>query len=290
MKILGIIASSILKKINDTFTRTTSGSLGTSSSGNLWNAITGVWYANGTQAQSDTSVSSSSVAIAGFSLGPNVTATASVTLGTGIAFWVTDAGSWWAADSYSTQTGCSTCYDSCSCSSCNTCQDCSTVYDQCCTVYSCSAAGYSNTQRSGTDCYNRTTGAYQGPAACVSSTNCNPHQSCGPSYACAGYYDCNPHSCNCSTNYYLQLLSSSGGTFSEATGKTSLTSAAAAISVTTSGDSITAKAYSNTDMSTQLGSTLAYTATSPTKGSTVGIIKVPSSGQGSTIDNFTAQS
>lgn len=54
MRILGIIASSVQKAFaifSDNFNRTTSGELGTSSSGGLWKALRGVWFANGSAAE-----------------------------------------------------------------------------------------------------------------------------------------------------------------------------------------------------------------------------------------------
>jgi hypothetical protein len=66
------------------------------------------------------------------------------------------------------------------------------------------------------------------------------------------------------------------------------TTAIAAIWLQTSGDLITSKAYSDVAMTAQLGSTLTYTPTSPTKGTKVGIIKTPSTTQGSTVDSFSA--
>jgi hypothetical protein len=62
------------------------------------------------------------------------------------------------------------------------------------------------------------------------------------------------------------------------------------IYVTTTGDSITSRGYSGSNLTgSALGSQLSFTATSPTKGTSVGIIKGPSTGnQGSTTDNFLA--
>jgi hypothetical protein len=60
MPILGIIASSIQKAYNffsDSFNRTTTGSLGVSSSGSLWGSIRGTWFANGSSATSNDSAS-----------------------------------------------------------------------------------------------------------------------------------------------------------------------------------------------------------------------------------------
>lgn len=76
---------------------------------------------------------------------------------------------------------------------------------------------------------------------------------------------------------------------SEATSKVTLSSAAAAISVETAGNTITTKAYSDTAMTTQLGTTLTHTPNSPAKGTSVGIIKTASAhGQGLTVDDFAA--
>jgi hypothetical protein len=87
--------------------------------------------------------------------------------------------------------------------------------------------------------------------------------------------------------YNLRLIKSVGGTVSTATGDISLTSAAVAIKVTTSGNDIVAQAYSDTELTITLGSAISYTATSPVKGTAHGILKAPSAyGQGSTVDNF----
>jgi len=56
MPILGIIASSVQKAyrfFSDNFNRTTSGSLGTSSSAGLWKSLRGTWFANGSSATSN---------------------------------------------------------------------------------------------------------------------------------------------------------------------------------------------------------------------------------------------
>lgn len=53
MNILGIIASSVQKAFSifsDNFNRSTSGELGTSSSGGLWKSLRGIWFANGNSA------------------------------------------------------------------------------------------------------------------------------------------------------------------------------------------------------------------------------------------------
>jgi len=82
---------------SDTFARTTVGQLGTSSSGGIWQAIKGTWFANGSRAQSNDTPSNNSIAATDMG-SPNVTITAqNVSLGTGISFLVVDSNNWWAA-------------------------------------------------------------------------------------------------------------------------------------------------------------------------------------------------
>jgi len=92
------------------------------------------------------------------------------------------------------------------------------------------------------------------------------------------------------TNYYnLKLIKSESNSISEATGSISLSSAPAAIVVKTLGNSVEVKAFSNAAATSQIGSTLSLTPSSPTKGTSIGIIKAPSAAnQGSTVDGFSA--
>lgn len=307
MKILGIIASSIMKKISDAFNRTTSGSLGTADTGQSWVATRGTWYANGSAAKSDDAASNKS--IASIAIGKqDVTVTASVSGGTGPVFWLTDANSWWSSVSFMNQTSDPVTVYCGTCTACNSnCSGAATgnIYGS---PPSCSCGTVtSGTQTTNTNyliIYGNNTdaafacssdgGVYTSPNCALTSTlyGCSATSYTPP----AGSYP----SCNCgkdlctnyvtTTHYYLQLLKSVSGTVSEATSSVSLASAAAAISVATSGNGITAKAYSDTAMTTQLGTTLSYTATSPTRGTSVGILKTTSDySQGSTVDNFTAQ-
>lgn len=92
MRILGSIASSVQKAFVDLFNRTTSGSLGIAS----WLATRGVWYANGSQGQSDTSASS--YPLASVQMGKSdiqIDLDVNTSGGAGIAFWVTDSQNWW---------------------------------------------------------------------------------------------------------------------------------------------------------------------------------------------------
>jgi hypothetical protein len=82
--------------ISDTFTRA-DGSLGTSSSGHLWSVLRGTWSISSNKATS--SDAGSSYALATVDIGAqNVNVSADITDGgPGLAFWVTDANSWWAS-------------------------------------------------------------------------------------------------------------------------------------------------------------------------------------------------
>lgn len=260
---------------------------------NGWKSLSGLWSSNSGNVTSSTDATTYPISYVKMSKS-DITASINVSPGTGISFWVTDSGNWYATtyvkDNYTYSCNCSTCYGSCYCNSCKTCSSSSTSCQTCCNVYSCSGAGYSNTIRSGSSCYNRTTGEYQGEALCTSSSNCNC-QTTYTYYSCGGYYSCNPYSCNCgscnATNYFLNLVISANSVISELTSSISLGQSAASIWIQTSGNDITAKAYSDTNKLNQIGTTLSYTAQSPLKTGLAGIIKYPSDDQGSTASNFT---
>ena len=338
--------------IYDTFTRTTSGSLGSTTSGTPWEAIRGTWYSNGSSAQSDDSPTS--YPIAAVPLDANSTTSASVTSGTGVAFWVTDSGSWWAATSYITeaagpsyQCGTEPCnpyyyqpptpsagtYPNCNCgtyvtgtsSVCDQNYGSTTNSSNCCAIVSTSTdytCGPGAT-RSGTNCnvpassyyvgfgtnaagscadgcsysggycncpaysYDATPTTtyfcYQNPPRTVTSYGCSACPTPAPVLV---YNSCPVYCPSTVYSHYLRLIKSVGGVVSQATSDVSLGSAAAAIAVTTQGNQITAKAYSDQGLTTELGSVV-FTAASPTTSPKSGIIKAPSpSGQGSTVDNF----
>jgi hypothetical protein len=59
--------------------------------------------------------------------------------------------------------------------------------------------------------------------------------------------------------------------------------------VNTVGTTINVKGYSGAGQTTQLGSTITRTPTTPVRGTSIGIIKAPTTdNQGSTLDNFNA--
>jgi hypothetical protein len=305
VKVAGVWKQWFAAFITDNFNRSTSGSLGTSSSGATWVATQGNWYANGGQAQSDGAASTYPLASVGFGLA-NVSASADVVSGTGVAVWVSGGGSWWAATSYNNTSSYSY---SCGCSTCCTYYGggCLSCPNPTCGTYpsglSCGVGGSGTVDGNpgptgctyeGQICYKTSLGnGLWGVYYCGMTYSLNSCASCEYCGTAPGYYGEPCVSCGCSIcsgtnyNYYLRLLKSESGTVSTVTGDVSLGAQAAAIAVQTNGDTITAKAYSDTAMTTQIGSDLVYTATSPTKGLSVGIVKAPSDyNQGSTVDNF----
>jgi len=148
--------------VTDTFTRTTSGSLGTADTGQSWVARFGVWAANGAAAASSNGTSSLNAgALAVVDIGDanavvylgNSNASG-VTPGTGIAFWSTASGSWWGAISYSdTSTSTYSCNCSNYCASCITCASVTTT------------STYNAASTPGTTTY-----TYAGSATAVSAT------------------------------------------------------------------------------------------------------------------------
>jgi len=289
--------------ITDSFSRTTSGSLGTSATGASWTAVRGTWYANGSAAESDDSATNYSIATVNLGSSTNITS-ASVTPGMGVAFWVQDSNNWWAAvlyESTSTSTySCTSCYPCSVCATCTYASGTTNVTDCniCGTYTSCASYGPC---ASGSPCYGTaccTEGTYfVGSQPCTSyiypcatcsvstyttGANCS---ACGTtSSTCCSTGTCS----STTTNYYLRLISNVGGSISVPTSDVSLSGAPAYIQVSTVGNAITVQAYSDA-LVTTFGSTLTYTPSSPTLGLNTGIIKTPSANQGATVGNFSSQ-
>jgi hypothetical protein len=115
------------------------------------------------------------------------------------------------------------------------------------------------------------------------------------------YYNCYTNQSVSVTTYYsrIRILSANGSSVSSMAEQIVATSTSSyqriyGISTDTSNNTITAKAYSNTTLTTQMGSTLTYTATAPTKivggQSAVGIVNSPTNDNrqtGNRLDNFT---
>ncbi len=185
-------------KIQDAFNRaSTSVGLGTADSGQAWNATSGNWRINGSnQAQSDDSASSYPVVSANLG-NTDVKVQADVSGGVGPAFWVSAAGSWWAAvpryTTYITQSqsqicdqgyaecqgsGCSPASNCCSGISTGTSTQCSgyvTCSNSSCSDYPNRCSGpFTGTSGGGSTCSggcsSNTTGCPSGNCSCSSQT------------------------------------------------------------------------------------------------------------------------
>ena len=212
--------SSFWKTITDSFSRTTSVSLGTTPYGQVWTQTNGTWYANNGQAF--TSSPATNYPYATIPYKANMTATLNIASpGTGIVFWQTDSNDWWAAAASSstssyTYTGT---YSYCIPNSCCTGSTSTCKSDACCSLttgvpaYNCGAGyipgyynpgGYNSCCTGSNNCQSSTRcGAYfstcctGSPSACVASTKC------GASGKYAGTYSsCCTHANTCVASGY----------------------------------------------------------------------------------------
>lgn len=178
----------------------------------------------------------------------------------------------------------STClgYGAClQCTGYGTCTVCNGYAQQsCCTSYtSCTVCSvnnnctYCNGYGSCTVC-----GAYNQCTYC-SGYSYGAHSSCG----CASYYT---FSCSCTDHHKIDLVKKVGGTETVVSSTTNQTTDIKGIQVTLSGNNITAKAYSDVNLTSQVGSDLTSTH-SGQKSKEHGIIsRASNASQGYTIDEF----
>ena len=193
-------------KIQDAFNRasTTTG-LGTADSGQVWNAIRGVWRISGSNAAVSDDAAST-YPIAAINLGSSdVAVTMDVSDGVGAAFWVTDSGSWWSSyvrktTSPSSYSVCNGGYAACSGGGCSPASNCCSGISQSTDFY-CNAGG----------------------ASC-SGSGCQPSGCCsGVSYSGGGIYCSDYRTGQSSSSGCVGDCSSSGGGSSCNAGYTSRT-------------------------------------------------------------------
>jgi len=285
-----------LKRIFDYFTRTTSGSLGTATSGDVWEATKGVWSANGSQATTATSPSDYPIAAVNFT-SPNAIINLDVSNGSGSAFWISDTQNWWALASTSSISG-STCssgyvnytapsftagaftpgsssytapnytdpgYVSNYCVSYTGVSDGEFGYYEICVQYA-------NQYAPG---YTYIAGAFTPGSSGYTAPNYTGTESY--SFFCGAYAN--------TYSYSLTLIKSIANTITTVTTQ-ALSSAAASIKLILNGTSISGTGYSSPGQTgTNLG-TLTNTATGATRTSKHGIILIPSAQQQTTVDNF----
>lgn len=279
-----------LSAIRDLFSRTTTGTLGSADTGQVWNTLRGTWFANGSQAQSNDA--GSTYALASVSFGsPNASTSVSTTPGVGPAFWITDANNWWASFSETTtttsciaqQTNWGTSVPNCPCGTVTS----TTVTS---TNWMTAPINFCPSGWALTLCGNTS-------SSCTSACR----ETCGwPADGCGDYYSCcrttvtqTLYACTqtqqVNTAHALRIVSMVGGTVSNAVSNVALGSSPAAIRVITNGNSVTATAFSNTDMTSAIGTNTANPV-SPNLGTSTGIVKAPSAAnQGSTADNFVTE-
>lgn len=200
---IGNFAASIIKRISDNFNRTTSGSLGSATTGQPWDATRGVWFANGTLAQSTDAASSNPIASIPFRSSATLSADVNGG-GVGLAFWVTDADNWWA--SYPNYVQVSNTVFTCDQSkvtntsnppSASCCSDVATIPGG----FVCDA-GYTSSTNSAIFCQITSTGG--GGSAC----NQGYQTQTSTSGFCSGY-STNPGSSTCNQNYATGLTNTS---------------------------------------------------------------------------------
>ena len=319
VKVAGVWRQWFVGAFSDTFARTTSGSLGTSSSGGIWAAIKGIWFANGTVAQSNDAPTNNSIAT--MTLGsPNVTLTAlNVTLGTGISFLVTDSLNWWAAAAERTDTAysyiTSASYTSVSPVGYN--YTGTTYYYYPVTAYAGSYTNYTYyyttaatytwnhgsygyyvinpvgygayVQNYGTYSYYSLLQAGTTTPTTTSSPNYYSYTALGSSANYSPYYSGTySYTTSGSTiGYYLRVYNSVAGTVSTIF-NTALTALASSLKVSIVGTSVTATAFSDNAQTTSVGSAAYTLGTTPTA-TNHGIILTKSDvAQGYTLGYFSA--
>lgn len=285
----------------DNFNRTTTLTLGdTTTAGQPWVNRAGVWYANGSEAKSDSAVP----ALATITMNSNfgLTQAGSLTPGTGIVYWATDSNRYMASYSFSTEGTSVNCggYSSAGCSGngCNPSGCCTGVSRSCSQPYGISwssggtSYGPSCNCGDGGDCWWYIGGGAWSPHGGSAFPN-------GP----ANYSGhCGTNATVTTTNNFLRTIkveSGSATTLSDhSIGTATAVSASDArtnvakinsMKVTTaSNGSVTIDTYSGQNFTGTAYTQRVFTPTFDTKAPNFGIIKASSGTipQGSTVDDF----
>lgn len=307
VKVAGTWRQWLASLITDTFTRANNASLGNTETGEAWSTLRGTaWGVVSNQASN--SDAASNYPIATVPLGSaDTTTSVSTSQGCGPAVWVTDANNWWASFHYSSSsTGCgggatgwsTTDPVTCACGARQTqsVADCSGAATAWSSTDPVTCACGARETRAGTPSCTDYLALFGGGAAAQCAADGGTYTSpncCFPTteYRCSATagshteYRCSD-STTTTTAHVLRVVKDVAGTISNVA-DASIASAPAAVKVVTSGNSITATAYSDTAMTSLLG-TNAQTNTG-TKGTAVGIVKAPGGlSQGSTVDTFSA--
>jgi len=262
---------------SDNFNRTTTLLLGnTSGSGQSWTTLRGTWYANGSQAQSDDATSTVAMAKIG-TTSANLTVSADVTAGTGIAWYIASSGSWWGAVPYYSSSVATVCGAS-------------------------SATGTSNPP-SGSCCGSvsaRCRYRWVSPIGCGTAYDWESGYCSGysPGYDylsswCGAtgynqmiqYYDCPLNGSVTTYSSYIRAYNNAGvSSDNSVTSNTSSFTNINSMKAVSSSGSVVVSAYSGSGLSSQLGSSFTFNGSAV---ASFGIMKGNGgSQQGSVVDNF----
>jgi hypothetical protein len=300
LNILGIITS-VLSKITDSFNRS-DGSIGSTDTGQAWQATRGTWTISSNKASTATSPSSYPIAAVDFA-SPSATIEVDVSRGSGAAFWISDSSNWWGLASVAAVSGstCTTYVQTYSAGSPSVPgyaggpyvpSSTAVNYFPSQTTYSCSSytfitdAPYDYTPYQTCATYSSYTSPDNYQTVFFPATYGSPAVPYSPgtpdSYgqACSAYAD--------TYSYSLSLIKSIANTVTTVATQ-ALSSATASIRVILSGLSITATGYSESDQGGSNLGTLTNTATGATTTSKHGIILIPSALQQTTVDNFSIE-
>jgi hypothetical protein len=278
----GRFGKNLLLLISDSFNRSTSGTLGTSSDGKgLWKNIVGTWQANGSSAASLSAASGNNVAVVDMD-GSNITnlqVNTGTSGGSGLSFWVTDSNNYYAlypsyTQSTSSSSSCSGSYGS------NSPTPCSSVSGngQFRIVYCCDG----RTLRMG-PCDGNDPNGFCGPGPGQCGTQWDGWASCYSTY---------PTTVTTTYNSIVNLRKVQGGSAtnlvsSNYVSNTSGYSKAQSIAISTSGNTISYSLYSSANKGGSIIGSGSNTPSSPVKGFGIGLFHGASViDQGSTLSNF----
>jgi len=288
--------------ISDAFNRANSGSLGTTDTGQTWtNLRSTAWAIVSNKASNGGTPSNYPVASVAVGIADATTAV-DVSQGCGPVGWITDANNWWASFHYTTSSvacgGGATGWSTSNPGSCA----CGSLQSQ--SVGDCNGAATGNIFSSPQTCAcgtptssttNECQGGYSAGTCAGAGGTWNGSQCCFDvgHYGCSATasshneYRCSDSSTGTTTAHKLRLVSMVSGSIAT-TDDVSLASAPVAIALNTSGDTITASAYSDSGRTSLLG-TNTKTPSGPSKGTSVGIVMAPGgTAQGTTVDSFSS--
>lgn len=299
-KNLGAVASSIRDKFADNFNRAdTTSDLGVATDGSLWKALRGAWKVTTNRAQSLTAANTyPAVSVVMPNKATSIKIQGPVS-GSGALIWVTDANNWWAVDlyqsTYSTPnyttnyngTFCDYGYNNNAYYVCN-----ANVTNYCfATNYAGPYCGAwnSNNIRNAAYCRYYYYNSYTYQYACGSS--CSSSYYAPPSFVCQAYspkYTVTQTGTSYFYPQFLRVLQSVGNVVSQiASLQVSDNATIAGLKALISGTTITASAYSDANMTSQVGGNLVYNATGAAVTTEYGLVLTPSAyNQGNSVDDI----